>query len=187
MSQKENIFKFNHIDKGKPKEEIQEIKELYKYYHFKFWVYQKAYKHFKKLNLLFNITSSGLIVVGAVAGGLTANPAILGSISGAGLVLKTFSETKDYKKKIELSKFCYTTYSKVLVELRTSLPGGTFDKDDFLKEMTVLDETVIDFAPLVTRFEKQYAKKFLFCPRENVKQNGGEFETTTSSPGPLAQ
>ena len=187
MSEKENIFRFNHIDKSKTKEEIQEIKELYKYYHFKFWVYQKAYKHFKKLNLLLNITSYGLIVIGAVAGGLTANPAILGSISGAGLVLKTFSETKAYKKKIELSKFCYTTYSKVLVELRTSLRGGTFDKDDFLKEMTVLDETVIDFAPLVTRFEKQYAKKFLSHPRENVKQNGGEFETTTSSSGPLAQ
>ena len=124
MSQKENIFCFNHIDKSKTKEEIQEIKELYKYYHFKFWVYQKAYKHFKKLNLLLNITSSGLIVVGAVAGGLTANPAILGSIS----VLKTFSETKDYKKKIELSKFCYTTYSKVLVELRTLLRGATFER-----------------------------------------------------------
>ena len=44
------------------------------------------------------MTSSYLIVVGAVAGGLTANPAILGSISGAGLVIKTFSETKNYKK-----------------------------------------------------------------------------------------
>ena len=95
MSQKENIFRFNQIDKSKTKEEIQEIKELYKYYHFKFWV----------LNLLLNITSSGLIVVGAVAGGLTANPAILGSISGAGLVLKTFSETKAYKKKIEMARF----------------------------------------------------------------------------------
>ena len=184
MSQKENIFCFNHIDKRKTKEEIQEIKELYKYYHFKFWVDQKAYKHFKKLNLLLNTISSSLIVVGAVAGGLTANPAILGSTSGAGLVLKTFSETKDYKKKIELSKFCYTTYSKVLVELRTSLRGAIFDKDDFLKEMTVLDEIIVDFAPLVTRFEKQYAKMFLSHPRENVKQNGGDFETTTSSPGP---
>ena len=156
-SQKENIFRFNHIDKSKTKEEIEEIKELYKYYHFKFWVYQRAHKYFKKLNLLLNMTSSGLIVVGAVVGGLTANPAILGSISGAGLVLKTFSETKEYKKRIELSKFCYTSYSKVLVELRTSLRGATFDKDDFLKEMTVVDETIIDFAPLVTRFEKQYA------------------------------
>ena len=124
------------------------------------------------------MTSTGLIVVGTVAGGLTANPAIIESISGAGLALKTFSETKDYEKKIELSKFFYTTYSKVLVELRTSLPGGTFNKDDFLKEMTVLDETIVDFAPLVTRFEKQYAKKFLSRPTETVKQHGGQFETT---------
>ena len=48
MSQKENIFRFNHIDKSKTKEEIEEIKELYKHYHFKFWVYQKAQKYFKK-------------------------------------------------------------------------------------------------------------------------------------------
>ena len=170
MSQKENIFRFNHIDKSKTKEEIQEIKELYKYYHLKLWIYQKVYKHFKKLNLLLNITSSGLIVVGAVAGGLTANPAILGSMSGAGLVLKTFSETNDYKKKIEMARFAYTSYDKTLVSLRTSLRVGTFNRDDFLKEMTVLDETIVDFAPLVTRFEKQYAKKFLSHPTENVRQ-----------------
>ena len=164
MSQKENIFHFNHIDKSKTKEEIQESKELYKYYHFKYWCYQKTYKYFKKLNLLLNMSSTGLIIIGTVAGGLTANPAIIGSISGAGLVLKTLSETKNYERKIGMSKFCYTTYNKVLVELWTSLRGATFNKDDFLKEMTVLDETIVDFAPLVTRFEKQYAKKFLSHP-----------------------
>ena len=31
------IFNFNHIDKTKTKEEIQEIKELYKYYHYRYW------------------------------------------------------------------------------------------------------------------------------------------------------
>ena len=46
------------------------------------------------------MSSTGLIVIGTVAGGLTANPAIIGSISGAGLALKTFSEAKDYKKKL---------------------------------------------------------------------------------------
>ena len=124
MSQKENIFRFNHIDKSKTKEKIQEIKELYKYYHFKYWCYQKVYKYFKKLNLLLNMTSSGLIVVGAVAGGLTANPAILGSISGAGLVLKTFSETKNYNRKIEMARSAYTSYDKTLVSLRPRGGGG---------------------------------------------------------------
>ena len=51
------------------------------------------------------MSSTGMIVIGAVAGGLTANPAVLGSVSGAGLALKTFSETKDYKRKMEMSKF----------------------------------------------------------------------------------
>ena len=86
-----------------------------------------------------------------------------------------------------MARFAYTSYDNTLVSLRTSLLGGTFIKDDFLKEMKVLDETIVEFAPLVTRLEKQYAKKFLSCPTETVKQNGQQFETTTSSPGPLAQ
>ena len=166
MSQKENIFKFNHIDKSKTKEEIQEIKELYKYYHYKYWCHRQAFKQFKKLNLAINLSSTGLIVIGAVAGGLTASPAILGSISGAGLVLKTLSDTKNYKQKIEMSKFAFSTYQKILLDLRTALRGGPFDKNDFLKELNILDDTIVDFAPLVTRFEKQYAKKFLSRPTD---------------------
>lgn len=65
------------------------------------------------------MSSTGLIVIGTVAGTLTLNPAILGSISGAGLALKTYSETKDYKRKIEMSKYAFTTYQKVLLDLRT--------------------------------------------------------------------
>ena len=61
MTQKENIFRFNHIDKNKTKEEIQEIKELYNYYHYKYWCHRQAFKHFKKLNLAINISSTGLI------------------------------------------------------------------------------------------------------------------------------
>ena len=112
------------------------------------------------------MSSSGLIVIGAVAGGLTANPAILGSISGAGLVLKTLSVTKNYKPKIEMSKFAYSTYQKILLDLRAALRGGPFDKNDFLKELNILDDTIVDFAPLVTRFEKQYAKTFLSHPTD---------------------
>ena len=159
-----SIFNFNHIDKNLTKEEIQEIKELYKYYHSRYWCYQKAYKYFEKLKLAINMSCTGLIVVGAVAGGLTANP---GSISDAGLAFKTFSETKDYKRKIETSKFAYTTHQKVLLDLRTALRGGSFNKNDFLKELNIPDDTITDFFPLVTKFEKQYGKQFLSTPTTN--------------------
>lgn len=112
------------------------------------------------------MSCSGLIAIGTVAGALTANPAIIGSISGVGLAVKTFSVTKDYKRKIEMIKFPYTTYQKVLLDLRTALRGGAFDKDDYLKELNILDDTIVDFLPLVTKFEKQHAKQFLSHPTD---------------------
>ena len=65
-----------------------------------------------------------------------------------------------------MSKFSYTTYQKILLDPRTALRGGPFDKNDFLKELNILDDTIVHFALLVTRFEKQYAKKFLSRPAE---------------------
>lgn len=112
------------------------------------------------------MTFTGLIVIGTVVGTLTANPAIIGRISGGGLALKTFSETKNYKRKIEMTKFAYSTYQKVLLDLRTALRGGSFNKDDFLKEVNILDDTIVDFSPLVTKFEKQYGKQFLSHPTD---------------------
>ena len=161
-----SIFNFNHIDKNKTKEEIQEIKELYKFYHYRYWCYQKAYTHYKKVNLASNIVSAGLVIIGRVAGGITANPIIIGTVTGAGVLLKTFCETKNYKRKIEMSKYAYTTYQKILADLKTSLRGGPFNKQDFLKEVNILDDTIIDFWPSVTKFEKQYGKKFLSQPTD---------------------
>ena len=126
---KKNIFNFNHTDQSKSKDQMNEIKELYKYYHYKYWCYQKAYKYFKQLNLVVNMSSTGLIVLGTLVGGVTLHPAIL----GAGLLVKTLSETKDYKRKIELSKHAFTTYQKVLLDLRTALRGGQFDNQRLLR------------------------------------------------------
>ena len=104
--------------------------------------------------------STGLIVIGTVVGSMTLNPATLSSISGAGLALKIYSETKDYKRKVEMSKYAFNTYQKVLLDVRTVLRGGAFNKDDFIKEMNILHDTIVNFSPLVTKFEKQYAKQF---------------------------
>ena len=57
------------------------------------------------------MSSTGLIAIGTVAGGMTLNPAVLGSISGAGLALKTFSEIINVKLRwvslpIQLSRKC---------------------------------------------------------------------------------
>ena len=57
--------------------------------------------------------SACFVVTGTIVGGVTFYPVILGTISGAGSFLKTFSGIKDYEKKTEMCKFAYTTCEKV--------------------------------------------------------------------------
>ena len=156
---KAGIFNFNHIDKNISKEKLSEIKAWYKFYYKRFWRYKKAFKHFKRLNLIINVSSTSLVVIGTIACGVTLNPIILGTISGVGILLKTFSEIKNYKKKIEMSKFAYTAYEKVLIDLRSSLRGNQVNHTTFIYEMRLIDEMIIDLCPLVDKFEKQYNRK----------------------------
>ena len=112
---KTDIFNFNHIEKSIRPDKLDEIKSLYKFYHKTFCRYRQAFKYFKRLNMTVNLTSTSLIVCRTIAGAVTLNPAVLASISGAGLLLKTFSEIKNYKKEIEMAKFAHTTYENVLI------------------------------------------------------------------------
>ena len=162
MKYKRDIFTFNHIDTSIDEVRLLEIKALYRFYHKKWWCYQKTFKRFKRTNLLINLGSSALIATGTIVGGITLNPIILGSIAGLGLLLKTYSEFKNYTRKVEMSKFAYTTYQKVLVELRACLRGKGFDHDSFINEMKLIDDIVIDLCPPLSSFaEKKYVTKFI--------------------------
>ena len=67
---------------------------------------------------------------------------------------------KNYEKKIEMTKIAFTSYEKVLVELRSALRGDEFDKDLFIDKMEVVDEMIIDQSPLPDKYVKQYNKKY---------------------------
>ena len=62
---------------------------------------------------------------------------------------------------MEMTQIAFTTYEKVLVELRAALRGDSFSKQDFIDRMKVLDEMIIDQTPLADRFVKKYNKKFI--------------------------
>ena len=54
-----------------------------------------------------------------------------------------------------MTKIAFTTYEKVLVELRSALRGDEFDKDLFIDKMKVIDEMIIDQTPLADKFTKK--------------------------------
>ena len=54
----------------------------------------------------------------------------------------------------------YTTYEKVLNELRSALRGDEWDKQKFIDRMKLIDDMIIDQTPEPDRFVIKYKKKF---------------------------
>ena len=160
-----DIFSFNHIDTSIPEETLSMLKEFFRFYHRRWWCYRKTYRKCKRTSLLCKLGSSSLIAAGTIAGGITMNPIILGVIAGAGLVLKTFTDYAKHEKKIEMCKYAYTTYEKVLSDLRSCLRGKPFDHESFVSELRLIDQSITDLcSSLDSHIDKQYEVRFLSHP-----------------------
>lgn len=156
------IFNFNHIDYSIGKDKIDKLKDLYKYYHKKWWCSRKTFKGFKRKSLLCSLGSTSLIVIGAIVGGVTMNPIPLGTITGVGVLLKTYTDVNKFDRKIDMCKFAFTTYEKILTELRSYLRGRPFDTLSFLNEVKLIDDTITDLCPIFqsSKVLKQYTTRF---------------------------
>ena len=156
-----SIFNFNHIDPKLKEYEVKRFKKLYKHYHQKTWCYQRAHNKFKKLRLSLNLLSISLTSTGVIVGSITLNPVILGSISGSGILLQGFLKMKNYDRKIEMCKFAYTSYQKILNKIRSYLRGEPYDIMDLFFETQLLDDQVTDLCPLVEKFKSKYKKIYV--------------------------
>ena len=155
-----DIFEFNHIDKTLLKSDIETLKDFYKHYHKKFWCFKKSHKRFKLLDETITVSGICLVIIGTITGGITLNLIVLVAVNGAGVLVASIRKMKIYKKKMEMSRIAFTTYKKVLVELRSALRGDSFDKNQFIDKMKLIDEMIIDQTPLADRFAKKYNRKF---------------------------
>ena len=59
-----------------------------------------------------------------------------------------------------MTRIAYTTYEKVLIELRSVLRGDEWDKQKFIDRMKLIDDMIIDQTPEPDRFEIKYQNKF---------------------------
>ena len=136
------------------------LKEFYSHYHKKYWCFKRSYKSYKFLDDVFSISGICLVAIGTIAGGITLNPVVLGVVNGAGVIVAGIGKKNNYKRKIEMSRIAFTTYEKVLVELRAALRGDEWDKQEFVDRMKLIDEMIIDQTPIADRFASRYSKKF---------------------------
>ena len=155
-----DIFEFNHIDPSLSKSDVKTIKDFYSYYHKKYCCFKRSYKSYTFLDNFFSITSIFLVAVGTISGGITLNPVVIGVINGAGIIVAGVGKKHNYKRKIEMTRIAYTTYEKILVELRSVLRGDEWDKQKFIDRMKLIDDMIIDQTPEPDKFEIKYHNKF---------------------------
>ena len=155
-----DIFEFNHIDKSLSESNVKTLKDFYSHYHKKYWCFKRSYKSYKFLDDVFSISGICFMTIGTIAGGITLNPVVLGVVNGAGVVVAGIGKKKNYKRKIEMSRIAFTTYEKILVELRAALRGDEWDKEEFVNRMKLIDEMIIEQTPIAGRFASRYNKKF---------------------------
>lgn len=98
------------------------------------------------------------MVIGGIAGGITANPIVLGAISGPGVLIETYVGTTKLSRKVEMCRFAYTSYNKILIQLRSYLRGLPYDEVVFLTDSKVVEDTVIDLCPPIDKLANKYDK-----------------------------
>ena len=155
-----DIFEFNHIDPFLTKSDVKTLKDFYSHYHKKYWCFKRSYKSYKFLDNFFTISGICLVAIGTISGGITLNPVVLGVVNGAGIIVAGVAKKNNYKRKIEMSRIAFTTYEKVLVELRAALRSDEWNKQEFVDRMKLIDEMIIDQTPIADRFVSRYNEKF---------------------------
>lgn len=149
------VIDFNHISDQLADDEVVMLKAFYKRYHYKCWVYRKAYLAYKKRDLILTATSA-VITVGGLAGTAVFLPAI--GVGACGIVLAVITKKKNYPRKIELCRYAYTSYQKVLNQLKAYLRGDSYDKERLIHELNILDDNITDLCPPVDSWKKKYNK-----------------------------
>ena len=104
------------------------------------------------------MTSACLDESGTVAGGVTLNPVVLGTISGSSVLLKTRNEIIGKKSSYVV---LLTHHMKKYWSICDPLWDKSCDDQNYLTQLRVPDDIVIDMCPLVDKWDKEYSQKFI--------------------------
>ena len=151
-----------------PPELLQRMDSLYAFYHQQWWCYRKMLNHYRCINALFNGMALLLMAAGMIAGPLLENSTLVACLAAVGTVVKGWNDFKQYRFKVTMSRFAFTTYAKALTELKTHVRGIPLeDLERFLIKMQTLDDTIVDFTPpLPKRCVQDYYCHFVYQPLE---------------------
>ena len=57
-------------------------------------------------------------------------------------------------------RFAYTSYKKILIQLKTFLRGMPFDESILLSDLKVIDDIMTDICPAINGMSEKYDKSY---------------------------
>ena len=132
---------------------------LYCRYHRKAWCYMKAHQEFKKKDLILTAAAT-VVTTGGLAGTAVFIPVI--AVGVFGIILGVVAKKKNYSRKIELTRYAYTSFVKVLHTLKSHLRGEPFCEETLVHDLRILDDNITDLCPAIDfdKYLKKYQKVF---------------------------
>ena len=75
-------------------------------------------------------------------------------------MIQAYLTKSDLNRRVDRCRFAFTSYERVLVQLKSFLRGLPYDESNFLTDLKVLDDIVIDQCPSVDKYSDKYDKVF---------------------------
>ena len=98
--------------------------------------------------------------LGIIAGGITMNPVVLGSISGVGIVAQSYVAKSGMADRSSKCKYAHVSYEKALSLIKSHLRGAPYDENTLITELRLLDEIIVDECPPLGKITTKYSKKY---------------------------
>ena len=163
------------IPKTVSEESILKMDDLYAYYHRQMYYYKTMFGRFKNMNSGFNAIAIILVSLGMIVGSVWPDSFAMLGLTAMSATVKGWVDFKGYAKKMEMCRFAYTTFEKILLELSLYARGLPLeDMETFLRESKVSEEIIKDLAPPVdVGMGAKYEKMFIYR-RVSIKVVQGE-------------
>lgn len=114
------------------------------------WYYKAMLQSFKRKNALLNGLAICLIAFGMVVGGVWPDSFAMIVLTACSAAIKGWTDFRNYSHKIAMCYFAYTTFEKILLELKK------YEREypaegmlEFLARSQIHEETIIDLTPPV--------------------------------------
>lgn len=138
------------------------LNTLFQFYHRQWWGYRELYSHFKCCRAFFNALALLIVGLGIVLGPVLKDPLAGACVTALGVMVKGWIDYKKFDFKLHLAHFAYTSYEKILHELRHYAQGMPLDDlTRFLAKVQTTESIITDLTPLIPhRYFHGYRKEY---------------------------